>query len=300
MCSVIEECQHTESHKVCKHWRIVTGKSGRGVKVPCGYCRTCLINKKQQWIFRLQQEEKISTSSYFVTLTYNDANLPITGEGIPTLAPDDLTKYMKRLRKREKGNDKIRYYSVGEYGTKNHRPHYHLILLNVKNHENITKAWSNYDVHSQIHHSKGIVHIGSVTNASIAYTLSYIFNKPQNKGIYDKVREFSRQSKGIGKNYLTPEIVKYHRDNLEIGYVQMPGGTKVGIPRYYKDKMFTEKDFIEREKIAAANAKPTAWDKYNKALKSKGSASRKQTDAVAKYIRNARGQLKPFPKKQKL
>lgn len=60
---------------------------------------------------------------FFVTLTYADSVLPDSG----TLNPDDVKKYIKRLRKNT--GVKLRYFLVGEYGEKTHRPHYHIIFF---------------------------------------------------------------------------------------------------------------------------------------------------------------------------
>ena len=61
----------------------------------------------------------------FVTLTYNDDNLP------PDLSLDKraFQLFMKRLRKRVKVP--IRFFACGEYGEKLQRPHYHVILFGI-------------------------------------------------------------------------------------------------------------------------------------------------------------------------
>ena len=75
--------------------------------VPCGKCIQCKELKIEEWQIRWTEEMKHSheNSSYFITLTYNDQNIPkkITpdGEEITTLDYTDLTKFFKRLRKRQ-------------------------------------------------------------------------------------------------------------------------------------------------------------------------------------------------------
>jgi len=69
-------------------------------------------------------ETKSHNLNLFLTLTYNDEHLPEGG----TLVKRDLQLFMKRLRK-EYGEG-IRFFACGEYGDRNLRPHYHLILFN--------------------------------------------------------------------------------------------------------------------------------------------------------------------------
>ena len=48
-------------------------------------------------------------------------------------------------------------------------------------------------------------------------------------------------SKGIGKNYLTRSMVKWHKKDLTNRvYVTLKGGEKVSLPRYYKEKIYTQ------------------------------------------------------------
>lgn len=132
------------------------------ISVPCGKCVACQIRKRKEWTTRLSNEAEFhGDNCCFITLTYNDDNIPVTclkpvrgdrpkmvdrGAGeLPlfTLLPSDVQKFIKRLRrhleylpKRSKnriGRDHletpIRYYAVGEYGGKFGRPHYHLMIF---------------------------------------------------------------------------------------------------------------------------------------------------------------------------
>lgn len=97
------------------------------IYVPCGQCLACRINRTRDWKFRCLLELKgFNDLACFVTLTYNDENLPVSG----SLVKQDLQKFLKRLRKAVYPK-KIKYYSCGEYGDKNNRPHYHLILFGL-------------------------------------------------------------------------------------------------------------------------------------------------------------------------
>ena len=86
----------------------------------------CFCN---QWSFRLREELKDSESAHFLTLTYDDEHIIITGNNEPTLYKRDVQLFLKSLRKLQK--QKIKYYFVGEYGGKTDRPHYHAIIFNL-------------------------------------------------------------------------------------------------------------------------------------------------------------------------
>lgn len=74
-------------------------------------------------------EAKTSESAWFLTLTYNDDNLPLSPETYaPVLRHKDVRRYLARLRATRGGGLKFRYYLCGEYGDRTLRPHYHAIL----------------------------------------------------------------------------------------------------------------------------------------------------------------------------
>lgn len=135
------------------------------IEIPCGKCLECKLEYSKQWANRCMLEASQFKNNCFVTLTYNDQNVPIsdfpieydlnTGEPLDydkaqTLRKKDLQKFIKNLRSSlnripgkldSKGNPiyykvgdpeykKIRYFASGEYGSKSKRPHYHLIIFN--------------------------------------------------------------------------------------------------------------------------------------------------------------------------
>lgn len=214
------------------------------VPVPCGKCAPCKQRRVSQWVFRLTQEELKSTSSHFVTLTYDTEHVPITKNGYMTLEKTDLQKFFKRLRKLCPG-ETIKYYAVGEYGTTKHRPHYHAIIFNVSDTANYMTAWTLHGL------PLGSVHVGTVTTASVAYTMKYI-DKPSKSRFHsrdDRQKEFPLMSKKLGDNYLSDDIVKYHRENLDKNYVTQVGGEKIAMPKYYRDKILSDGDKLEQREI---------------------------------------------------
>ncbi|AXL15349.1 replication initiator protein [Microviridae sp.] len=212
------------------------------IPVPCGGCPVCQRNRITSWVFRLLQEEKRSIASNFVTLTYDDSNLPRTPNKLRTLRRRDLTLFWKRLRKKQ--SSKIKYYAVGEYGSKTQRPHYHAIVFNVEDTDFFADAWQ-----------LGHVDIGNVSDASIFYTASYI-NKsglhiPEFRGD-DRIREFSVMSRFLGSNYLSDPVIAYHRADPERNFVTLDGGCKVPLPKYYRDKIYSEAERETQRKIIEA------------------------------------------------
>lgn len=110
------------------------------IQIPCGKCIGCRLDYSRQWANRCMLELGYHDSAYFVTLTYNDGNLPVhyyidssTGEAFPapTLCKRDFQLFMKRLRKAFP-DQHIRFYAAGEYGDENFRPHYHAIIFGLK------------------------------------------------------------------------------------------------------------------------------------------------------------------------
>jgi hypothetical protein len=206
-------------------------RDGKQETIPCGKCINCKKRRISAWSFRLVEEDKISSSSSFITLTYDSINVPLTEKGYMNLCKRDLQLFFKRLRKRNK--NKIKYYACGEYGGKTDRPHYHIILFNADI-ETIQESWG-----------KGQVHYGKVSEASVGYTLKYICKEskiPKHKND-DRQKEFPLMSKGMGKNYLSNQMINWHKADLsERMYCNLKDGKKITMPRYYKEKMYTEEE----------------------------------------------------------
>lgn len=211
--------------------------------VPCGKCPACIKRRVSSWSFRLMQEFKVSTSSHFITLTYATEHVPITKNGFMQLSKRDLQLFFKRLRKSQSPGEKsIKYYACGEYGGRTNRPHYHVILFNADI-SKIQKAWN-----------LGNVHYGIVTEAACGYTLKYISKKskiPMHRND-DRQPEFPLMSKGMGLNYINEKTINWHLADLQNRmYLTIEDGKKVAMPRYYKQKIYSD----EQRKAIAYQAK---------------------------------------------
>lgn len=226
---------------------------------PCGKCVNCKARRVSAWSFRLLKEAERSESAFFLTMTYDIEHVPLTKSLYMTLLKKDLQNFMKRLRNRPQFS-KLKYYAVGEYGGKWKRPHYHLIIFNMNlstligenmalavrqghipldgKHHFVSDIWNN-----------GTVTVGTCEGASIGYCLKYISkNKriPEHKND-DRLPEFSCMSKRLGDNYVTPEIIEWHRDDLlNRKYISLKNGLKISMPRYFNKFFYTE---LEREEI---------------------------------------------------
>lgn len=143
----------------------------------------------------------------FLTLTYDDANLPPG----PSLVPRDLTLFLKKLRKYFPA---FRYFACGEYGDQTKRPHYHLVMFNFPE---CSRGKSSFKERPTGNHccpvcdrvrstwGKGHIILGTATKDSIQYTAGYVtkkLNKPDDERLEpDCYPEFSRMSRKPGIGY---------------------------------------------------------------------------------------------------
>lgn len=226
-------------------WIKIKGRL-KDVPVRCGRCPPCKKARVDSWVVRLMEQSKTSESSYFITLTYNTNEVPITKNGFMTLDKSDYQKYMKRLRKREK-DAKIKYYACGEYGEQYMRPHYHAILFNVRNIQNIVDAWN----------EKGKVHIGKLTQKSAAYCCKYLDKTKQipQHNRDDRLEEFSLMSKGLGDSYINERTKKYHKSDIERNYYTLEGGVKTALPRYYRERIYSPSERNKQNAIITEKLK---------------------------------------------
>lgn len=228
--------------------------------VPCNKCVACLSNRRNSWSFRLFQELKHSISAHFITLTYDDDHIPENG----TLVKKHVQDWMKRLRKYIHPY-KVRYFLVGEYGGRYHRPHYHCLLFNhpdeIDLRDSLEKSWT-----------FGFCDIGTCTPASIHYVTKYTlaskliededlrlsspvfnFDHPLDDSLLYPTFMVCSKRPGIGSGYLSDRLIKWHKKDVKT-YVQL-FSQKLLMPRYYRDKVFKDETskHIIRNRSASAN-----------------------------------------------
>lgn len=200
-----------------------------------------------------------STSSIFLTLTYDDDHLPVSFNGLPTLQKADLQKFWKRLRK-EYPPKTIKYYAIGEYGFEKDRPHYHAIVYNLcQRHilkpDELDGIWD-----------KGIVDSRPINGNRLGYVTGYVMQgswKPEHE-LDDRSKHFSASSQGLGKCYSDDqEIARHYRGTLQAHYYQERAKRK--LPRYYMDKIFSphEKKIIQNKLARKVEPLENRFDNAN-------------------------------------
>ncbi|AXH75312.1 MAG: replication initiator protein [Microviridae sp.] len=243
--------------------------------VPCGQCIGCRIDRSRAWAMRLMHEAQSWEQKCFITLTYDDENLPYG----KTLVKSHFQNFMKRLRKKHGGA--IKYFHCGEYGTLDNRPHYHAILYGVdfpdrtlhsENHNGNT-LWKSETL-SQLW-GKGFCLIGNVSYQSAAYTARYILKKvtgerasdhyqsvdPETGEIISRTPEYITASNrpGIASDW----IEKYHADAFPSDFLVV-AGKKHPVPRFYLKRLERDNkamhDAIKIRRIRRASTKSAKAD----------------------------------------
>jgi len=120
-------------------------------------------------------ENQMHDESCFLTLTYDDDNLPYGN----TLVMPHFQKFMKRLRKKV---GPVRFFHCGEYGDETDRPHYHALIYGWQPNdpELFTKSGEFPLYNSSVLTSlwgHGHATYGAVTFDTAAYTSRYITKK---------------------------------------------------------------------------------------------------------------------------
>ena len=233
----------------------------------CRRCLPCRLNNAREKAIRSFHEAQIHDSNIFLTLTYNEENLKS-----PRLQYRDWQLFIKRLREKVTRNvtekdamDKlyIPYMVTGEYGDLTKRPHWHAILFNyepadkeykytnelgdrVWTSETLTNLWK-----------KGNVEYGSVTMESAGYVARYaakklVHGKDQDHN-YDPIHKTSCR-KAIGRQW----IEKYYYHTFENGFIVLPNGQQMKIPRYYTDWLKKHKfdkyvEYVNGPRVKAIN-----------------------------------------------
>jgi len=207
--------------------------------VPCGYCPDCKKRRVNSWAFRLGWEERRSSSCFFVTLTYDNANLPLSPNGYMTLHTPDLQRYFKRLRKASKTT--IKYLACGEYGSHGARPHYHFILFNYDPQfiGDVIKCWT---------HGHVDVSCEPVSADAFGYVAGYTLKGTRygKSDVDDRVPERIYVSRGLGDNYV--DVMRDYHIGSSVPYsigspvpfVTLPGGVRLSLPRFYKNRFLRD------------------------------------------------------------
>lgn len=216
-----------------------------------------------EWATRIELESAAHAQSTFCTLTYATPPLseledPDTGEiipGLPTLIRSDLSDWLKRLRigfqRKTDNSSSIRFFACGEYGEKNHRPHYHVILFGYPG---CVYGRSRYEDGRTIDccfscdlirdtWGKGIIQSEPLAAGHIKYVAGYVLKKmtsKHDKRLLGRAPEFSAmslQNGGIGINAVPELARRSKKQNYDvISQVPLASGRKGNVGRYLKKK----------------------------------------------------------------
>lgn len=259
-----------------------SGSIKRMQQIPCGHCWACFLNKAADWATRCMFEAQKYPDNYWITLTYDDEHLPIAewikykkyegkdyhyeilyNEGQEkwqegTVQLEELQRFINTMRKdfERRGHTGIRYFAAAEYGSKNHRPHYHVIFFNLP-----LKIDEFYDCHIEPRDKsmrwksreidkwwkQGIAEVTEVEWSNCSYTARYNSKalidgakKQEEYAQQGKIKEFVTMSRkpGIGADYFNENMQKIY-ENDEI-IIQTYNGSCVVKPPKAWDRKFQE------------------------------------------------------------
>lgn len=235
---------------------------GDVIKVPCGKCLGCQLDRSRQWADRMYLEFLSSgKKAVFVTLTYDDLHVPLVidpeTEAITglTLSKRDAQLFFKRLRK-EFPDKKIRYYECGEYGKKSTlRPHLHAIIFGLDIDEDFPDHYQYFLKYNELGQptwssmrlfniwKNGRVGISPVSYKTCAYVSRYCMKKafdiePPYKNAEKEFNTMSRRP-GLGAYYLGENEEKLLEvcDKSHIYFNDDQSSYKASIPKYFLKKL---------------------------------------------------------------
>lgn len=216
----------------------------------CSGCMDCRLTRACEIATRCVHESYQHKNNCFLTLTYNDENLPDD----LSLSTDTMQKFWKKLRRRI--GSEIKYYAAGEYGEgKGERPinpHYHACVFNYDPPDK--KFWKKSPAGDNLYKSKfldavwglGNVITGDLTFESAAYVARYTCKKiygdaaPAHYG--NRLPEQSWSSNGIAKQFALDHIDQiYAYDEV------IMRGRPLKPPPYYDKLLLAHDPFLYDE-----------------------------------------------------
>lgn len=236
------------------------GYTDQEVIIPCGRCDGCRLEYSRQWAVRCVHEASEHPANSFITLTYNEENLP---EDL-SIHKEHLQKFFKRLRrhlerKAEREGTPVtrfKYYACGEYGDRNNRPHYHAILFGIDFYEDRelhSVKRGNYLYRSPTLEKLwpfGFSLIGEMSFESAAYVARYVRKK--RKGDPDTVDKNGKTNRQYYER-IDPDTGEIHQVEPEFCLPSRGSGKAddptiwrkgIGASWYEKYKGDTKKDYI--------------------------------------------------------
>lgn len=249
------------------------------IYVPCGECMECRKQKANEWRVRILEEIKEHKYNYFITFTFAPERLDklLYRKGLKEdneVCAYALRHSLERYRKDYKKS--IKHWGIVELGHENtERIHIHAILFSDNELE--FKPSEDKRYHYWKYWRYGLVFVGDYVNARTAnYIVKYL------QKIDTDHKTFKGRilcSPGIGKTFINKEIAQSYNylENPKLYYIQ-ENGQKTALPKYYKNKLYTEterelmwREYMDEEKITILGTEYEQKDKEleNVIIKSK-------------------------------
>lgn len=237
--------------------------NGRYYNVSCGRCQNCIIKKKTQLEFLCKKEALTmyarGQGCSFVTLTYNDVNVPISkdenGKAHFTLKKKDMQNFIKNMRRQKeyyKDDTPIKIIYCGEYGSEGGRPHYHMAIMGLSTAhiaKYTKKLWK-----------KGLCDIGTLGAGGIRYIIDYM-----QKSQFNTVTKLTNEALNIENPFICRShyiglewILKNEKKIIENNFIQNINGKQTLLPGYII-KYIAKRNGIDYQKLINKVLK-TKWN----------------------------------------
>lgn len=205
--------------------------------IPCQKCIECRKKHSYEWATRCSHELSLYKKNTFITLTYNENSLPAD--------KDEMQQHIKTFQNSIRRVSDVRpkfFYSV-EYGSKNQRPHFHMIIFGHDFQDQILQRTTpkGNKLYTSIHLEKlwkhGFHSIGEANVKTSYYIASYALKNltQYDTGTGEELKDYLRVSTrpAIGLDYF-----KRHAEQLILN--------GESLPRYYKKKLKDPKFFYSQ------------------------------------------------------
>lgn len=218
------------------------------VPIGCGWCYECLKQKGNEWRVRLAEEIRGQNDWSFVTLTFSEESLREITEVIwkkekvegylldNEIATVAVRRFLERWRKKYKKS--LRHWFITELGHQGtERVHLHGVVK-TRDMDEVERVWKYGWVWKGKKKNEGLVNY--VNEKTISYMVKYATKaEKKHKGYKPKIL----CSKGIGGKYmdrLDSKLNEFKDNGKTRDYYVTRTGYKVGLPIYYRNKIYDE------------------------------------------------------------
>lgn len=246
----------------------------------CGVCTNCRINKQRVWQHRMLLQAECHDYSSFLTLTYDDDNLPREFFDADTgvvyadnsVNPDHHRLFINNYRTqaaRKLGVTNIKFFCAAEYGDMSERPHFHYCIFGMppcpyvgaRSSQRFKQCYCDICRFTHDVWQKGNILSGTFTEHSAAYSAKYVTKRLTNASDFrqdgyngltnfqklaGRHPEFARQSRkpGLGRDMI-PEVARQLTsvgilDHDRIPTVLLVGSKPMPLGRYLSDALYDE------------------------------------------------------------